>query len=266
VKLRGIWLVVASLAAAALLPVAAIHALYLHLGHVHMDHSGGVGSEPRMQVQLALALVSVLPLAGVLWSALTWIRGSVRLARLTSPGSPVSHPRGTYRLIPIPTPTLFVAGITRPELYVSEGARTGMTASAFDAALLHERAHVAHRDPFAKLLVHLCRGGYGWIPGVRVALDAVELRMECDADDSALAAGTSRRDLFDAISGVATHGHVGTGLASEGVVYRLERLAGIDVAPPAPAVPRLSLAVLGVSAVPVTAHGALSMLCGIPLL
>lgn len=258
-------LVCAAIAAAFVVPATMLHALGQHLSQAQMDHQNGVLIDPRMQFQAFMAVLSCIPVIGMLWAAIRWARDSRTLARLTCRSVKGEAGYQRFRVLPVGMPVFFTMGIIRSQVYASTGARAVMSPGAFHAALLHEEAHVRRHDVVARLLLHLCRGGYGWVPGVREALAGLALRIECRADDDAIAAGASRKALFDAITGVARAQTPAASLSGDGVTYRLERLARVRTEEDTVATNELRLVVAGTYAVPLLAHVGLLVFCGVPL-
>lgn len=265
-RFRSLVLVVAGLAATVVLPLAALDALHRHLAQVHMDHTGGVLNEPRMQLQLALFALSLVPVLGAATALARWVRGMRALGLVTRAGAHASYESLRYRVLTVPEPVFFTAGLIRGRVYASSGARTSLSAEAFRAALLHETAHQDHRDVLARFLLHLCRGAYGWLPKTGAIFDAIALEIECRADDAALAAGASRKGLFEAIAAASASTRAGVSLASEGVTFRLERLAQVRTITPR-IDPRPLAGVVGVAfSIPVLAHAALILFCDLAML
>jgi hypothetical protein len=217
--------VVSALAGAILMPLASLHALQSHLSQPHAGMlRGALGDAPVVLLLLTFAL-SFVPAIGVAAAALRWWRGAGQLQSLTSTNEPVNKGELPYRRIEAPLPLLLTAGVRRPHIYASTAAENALAESAFAAGLLHEVGHCRHRDVLWLFLLQICRGGYGWLPGVRRLVEQAQLRIECRADDYALAAGASRKDLFDAISLISSSGSASAGLSGEGDWFRLERLA-----------------------------------------
>jgi len=77
-------------------------------------------------------------------------------------------------------PTVAVVGFSRPVLFIAERVLRECTADQVRAIVLHECAHVTHRDNFKRFLMHACpdvvRGGgtldRAWVSAAEQAADA----------------------------------------------------------------------------------------------
>ena len=260
-------MVLVALAAVVLVPVATLHALQLHVTETHAHRPHGTLPDAHMLLLASLFVASLAPLFGLLLAVVRWARGMRSLRRLAAASEEASFNGHPYRRVHGAAPALFTAGIRRSAIYASAPAEAWLSPGAFAAALHHEAAHQQHRDVAWKFLIHLARGAFGWIPGVSRALDRQLLRMECRADDDALAAGASRKDLFDAIALVARGGErPSVSLAGEGVLFRLERLARGGSPMPRQLTGRIGGAMVAVLALPVAAHLLLVAICDVHLI
>jgi beta-lactamase regulating signal transducer with metallopeptidase domain len=129
--------------------------------------------------------------------------------------------------------TVFTAGVWRPTIYVTEAAERVLSSNALRAALLHERAHVLRHDVRLVAMVAVVSRAIGRLPGVASGLQAVMLRVECGADDYALASGAVRKDLFEAIA-ASSEASVGpaatlTGVTAEQRLRRLVAPSGAEI-------------------------------------
>jgi Zn-dependent protease with chaperone function len=82
--------------------------------------------------------------------------------------------------IPSDSKDCFIAGTLRPSVFVSSGALARLDEAEFDAALQHERAHVAARDTLWLMLLAFLRDLAPW--GRGVAFDAFRAARETAAD------------------------------------------------------------------------------------
>lgn len=128
------------------------------------------------------------------------------------------------------------AGLRDPKVVVSAGALLSLDDDELAASLQHEWGHVIRRHRYISLLGQGCRAVSRFLPGGSVALKALELHLERDADayavrqtgDSlALASAICKAAGAQARPGAST---VAT-LAGNGVPERLRQL--IRTSPPA---------------------------------
>lgn len=90
-------------------------------------------------------------------------------------------------------PLLAVAGLCRPKLLVSGGARRLLDPGEFDVAIRHELAHVRRRDNLKKLLLRACAFPFladlerAWLEAAEINADDLAVRDERSALDLASA-------------------------------------------------------------------------------
>ena len=104
------------------------------------------------------------------------------------------------------SPILLVAGVRRPALVVSTGTLARLDGRERRAALTHELAHVARRDPLLGWVLMGCSVAAFFNPVVHVAVRLVLRELEWRADDLAVAAGADAPALAAALSTLATDG------------------------------------------------------------
>lgn len=92
-------------------------------------------------------------------------------------------------------PVLFCTGIRRPAVVLSRGAVRLLDAAELRAALAHELAHLARRDPAASWVVLLARVAMGFNPAFQVVSRALARDAEWLADDHAAEACGDRLAL-----------------------------------------------------------------------
>jgi Zn-dependent protease with chaperone function len=91
-------------------------------------------------------------------------------------------------------PLLALAGIFRPQLFVSESVLHALSAEQLELALRHEQAHHSSRDNWKRLLLLLAPAAVPFLPGIfRLEREWVKLS-EWAADDDA-AQGDAKRAL-----------------------------------------------------------------------
>jgi Zn-dependent protease with chaperone function len=124
--------------------------------------------------------------------------------------------------------TLAVVGVVRPRVLISTGALLELDDEELEAALTHERAHIARRHRYVLLWAEACRALARFMPATRKCADELAFHLERDADQWALARPVSRGALAAALRKASTS-HVG----GSGIVLALgatrvdERLAEI---------------------------------------
>jgi Zn-dependent protease with chaperone function len=102
------------------------------------------------------------------------------------------------RFIPIASPALFCAGIRRTEVVVSRGALDLLDAEELAAALAHERAHLASRDPALSWALMAVRALLFFNPVVHVVARTITRDAERRAD-AALGGARERVVLASAL-------------------------------------------------------------------
>ena len=139
--------------------------------------------EPDDSERLPLAMVVPACFFGIVWA-----RAALRAIWARSAGG---HVR------------LGTRGLLRPTVVVDRGLRSELDAAAFDAALAHERAHAAHRDPLRIWCAQLASDLQWPAPGARARLAAWLHALELARDEEAREAGADGADLAAAILHVA---------------------------------------------------------------
>jgi Zn-dependent protease with chaperone function len=99
-----------------------------------------------------------------------------------------------FWLVQAPTPSFALAGILRPELFVSSDVLSQLSAEQLRVALRHEDAHQVSYDNFKRLLVIFAPGMLPRFSGFTALEHAWARFAEWAADDSAVA-GNSQRSL-----------------------------------------------------------------------
>jgi Zn-dependent protease with chaperone function len=92
-------------------------------------------------------------------------------------------------------PVLHVAGVRRPRLIVSRGTLERLDDDERRAAVAHEVAHVARRDPVFGWFLMLCRALAIFNPVVQLVVRTVVRELEWRADDLAVVATGDTRAL-----------------------------------------------------------------------
>lgn len=98
---------------------------------------------------------------------------------------------------------LLVTGIRRPTLIVSRGTLARLDARERRAALAHEMAHLARRDPLLGWVLMACRLVAFFNPAVQLAARAAVRELEWRADDLAAAATGDRAALASGLDKLA---------------------------------------------------------------
>lgn len=123
-------------------------------------------------------------------------------------------------------PDVYCVPGRRPLLVVSTGAVRLLRVEHLDAALAHERAHLAERHGGVLSVAAALRRGFGFLPLFRVAEAEIARLVEMRADDVALQR-IDRRTLAAALVDLAGAHHPVGALAAGGslVLARVRRLA-----------------------------------------
>lgn len=221
---------VAILVVAVSLPAITAHTLFpAFLLH---EHAGDYAQlHPELIPLLVLTVVSCVPLVGMMRGTARWIAGRRRLGMVTSSGSSTSFRGIAYMRIPGDQVTLFTAGLRTPVVYATVGAEHRLAPDALEAALLHEQAHVHHRDLDWLPVVACAEAAVEMLPFARKALRALRVEIEWRADRDALISGAERQGLFDAIVGSVDGVPVSAALSGVGTVERLRWLADPSAQP-----------------------------------
>lgn len=119
----------------------------------------------------------------------------------------VGAPR--LRVVDTPAPVLLVAGVRRPTLVVSRGTLARLDARERRAALAHELAHLARRDPLLGWVLMGCRLVAFFNPAVQLVARAAVRELEWRADDLAAAITADREALASGLGKLAGAGEAG---------------------------------------------------------
>jgi len=111
-----------------------------HHAHLCIAHGAAWMEQPWAVALVAAAATIVLARLAILGGALLRGRHAVTQVR------DASTRLGEIRLVDSHRPFCFVAGLRRPEIYVSTAAWHGLDADEREAMLAHERGHVRHHD------------------------------------------------------------------------------------------------------------------------
>jgi len=239
------------LVAAVTLPPLTAHALWPALSE-HEHQSDPLAFHLELLPLLGLTLLSGLSLLGVICGGVRWLRALSRLRQLQRGATHAIRDGIPYVRVEGVQITFFTAGLLRPRIYASTGAERGLNPEAFTAALLHERAHVCHRDPFWLAMLALAEASAGWFPLARRAFAGLRVHTEWNADRAALSGGAARQGLFDAIATTATGTPWVAALSSDGALERLRWLADPELQPTTE--PGVSTALTGLLIPPLLAH------------
>lgn len=135
-------------------------------------------------VVLGLALLGAV-VAGIAISAIAReVRGARRLAADLGRRHPVA--RDGAWVIDDPRLGAFSAGLLRPRVYVTSGARAVLDAAELDAVVAHERHHALRRDPLRLAAGRVLARSLFFLPGL-AELRARHLALvEASADEAAV--------------------------------------------------------------------------------
>lgn len=209
---------------AIILPMVTAHTLARAV--VFHEHASGVAPfHLELMPLIGLTALSTAPLVGMIQGGVRWLISRRRVRELTRSGSRARLGGIDYLRIPGEQVTLFTAGVRRPMIYATTGAERSLSREAFEAGLLHERAHIRHHDLLWLAMIALAEAGIGMLPSARRALVNLRIEIEWQADQAALRAGAERQGLFDAIVGAADGIPGVAALSGAGTVERLRWLA-----------------------------------------
>ena len=278
-----------------------LHVILATLGGLTLAASGWIalrsvdGSAPSAQ-ELIAACRDVL--GGLsLGSSLVLVLGAlttmaaVRAARATlrqllmtrrfltraRPVDDVSLAGVCVRLIADQRAHAFCAGLLRPRVYLSTGARRALKPAELRAVLAHEEHHARRRDPLRLLLARVASEALFFLPVLRRAEERYAELAEIAADEAAVRSSGGPGPLAAAMLRFDEHAVPGTvGIAPERVEHLLGARPRWQLPPSLLAAGALSLvAVLALAyatAVATPSPGAISIstlwmqLCGLALL
>lgn len=121
-----------------------------HHAHLCLRH-GGAWAEHAWAIA-ALACGAGVVLARGVALAVVLGRGRAAVARLRPLGGGAP---GCVRLVESARPFCFVAGLRRPAIFASTGARAALDRDEWRAMIAHETSHVVHRDLLHRLRLEL---------------------------------------------------------------------------------------------------------------
>jgi cell division protein FtsI (penicillin-binding protein 3) len=136
--------------------------------------------------------------AGALWVLGRALRGVVLARGLVARAR--KEAAGVRTSVDIDAPV--VAGLFRPVVLLPSGA-ADWTAERRHAVLLHERAHVRHRDGLALLVGQVACAAYWFQPLAWLALRRLRRECELAADDDVIAAGMRPSTYADHLLAIA---------------------------------------------------------------
>jgi Zn-dependent protease with chaperone function len=226
---------------AALLLSASVGALHLIVGGAvtpvdHLAPEGIVGSAAA-----AAAIVWIVGRSALLTCRA--VRGH-RAARVDA-WLGEHETAGDLEVVIIPTDVAVAFNIPgrQPQIVISEGLRARLSADVLRFVLDHERAHLRGRDRWSALLATALETAFVFVPGAARTAAALRIGLERAADeDAAGVVLTRRRTIARGISAEGARTHIACGAE----LWQFRRRHLVD--PPPPALPDLSLAALGLTA------------------
>lgn len=223
----------------ALLLSASVGALHLMVGRAatsvdHLAPEGAVGSATA-----AAAVVWILGRSAVLANRAAQGHRAARVDAWLGK----HETAGDLEVVIIPTDATVAYNIPgrRPQIVISEGLRTRLPADVLRFVVDHERAHLRGRDRWSALLATALETAFVFVPGAGRTAAALRIGLERAADEDAAGGQLMRRRTI-ARSISAEGGR--TACSAELWQFRSRNL----VDPPPPALPDLSLAAFGVTA------------------
>lgn len=207
--------------------------LTLHPIQAHLHDAGEALVPARLHeatfiVLLAVVTLSFVPLLLALAMASRCIRHgpALRLVNASTRGE-VSEGGVACTLVDMPGIHFFTAGLFRPRVYATTGARTQLPPEVFRAAILHERAHQRRHDVPWRIALATLEAALRPLPAGRRLAASIALEWELAADREAIRAGARREHLFEALVAASIPPTPGAGVAlsSVGTMQRLEVLA-----------------------------------------
>jgi Zn-dependent protease with chaperone function len=223
------------------------------------------------------ALATVLP-AFVLAGSLTWVAAGLwraaRAVRAVLLRSAVGVGPEASTVIEDGDVVVAAAGLRRPQVIVSAGALRTLDDEELAASLAHERGHIVRRHRWVLVAAELLRALGRFLPGTSRAADELLFHLERDADAFALAGRHDPAALASAIckaAGASAPTAASLALGGGVVVRRVRQLLEAEpVARRSPgerlltgvAALMASLVLVGIAALPATAHSGLHVAGG----
>jgi Zn-dependent protease with chaperone function len=203
---------------------------------------------------LSLATLALI-VASIARHAIAHDRLAGRLGRAARPAVIEGRPVG---LVPGQRVAL-VAGLRRPRTFLSSDVVDSLSLAELAAVVAHERHHQLRRAPVTLVALHGATAVLGWARPVARWAERVRAQIEIDADAHALAHGSSRRAIAQAIVKLSDP-PISTGIAGFGsaVDIRLRALLH-EEAPLAPTWRDDVALVVGLASVVVVICSALSV-------
>lgn len=224
----------AALGGVVVAPLLTLHPIEAHL------HDAGEALLPAplhaatIIVLLALVIASFVPLLLALAMAARCLRhgSALRLVNASTRGE-VSEGGVACTLVDMPGVQFFTAGLFRPRVYATTGARTQLPTEVFRAAILHERAHQRRHDVLWRIALAALEAALHPLPAGRRLAANIALEWELAADREAIHAGAGREHLFEALvaASILPPPGAGVALSSVGTMQRLAVLATGETLP-----------------------------------
>jgi Zn-dependent protease with chaperone function len=126
-----------------------------HGDHAHLClRHGAAWAEHAWAIAAVAGAAAVLAVraAGL---AIVLLRGRAAVARLRALGGEAPGPGPRVRLVESERVFCFAAGLRRPEIFASTGARAALDPDEWRAMLAHEASHLAHKDLLHRLGLEL---------------------------------------------------------------------------------------------------------------
>ena len=135
---------------------------------------------------LALAALVITSACRAVGSLIGQLRTARRLNRRFGGLHEVLIDGLRVRVIDDARPQAFCAGLLRPRLYLSSGARAALTPAELRAVLAHERHHARQRDPLRLLAAQVAGDALFFLPAMRRARRRYADLAEMAADAAAV--------------------------------------------------------------------------------
>lgn len=222
----------------------------------HLGFSGHSVGDVAVVVPALILTASLLSLIFAVW------RGARRVRRWLNRSSLGPGPRESV-VVGGSEVLVAVAGMRAPRVVVSAGALVNLDDEELEAGLEHEWGHVVRRHRFISMVGCACLAISRFLPGGRRALAQMQLHLERDADDYAVARTGDPLALASAICKAADGSVRSTspafaGLGSDAATVRLRRLIGdaSEAKPTLRLLPKALAAVLVAGTLAVTSSAA----------
>jgi Zn-dependent protease with chaperone function len=197
---------------------------------------------------LLVAVIGTGTFASLAWTLVKALADQRRLARLRRTAREEAWEGRTVWLLPSTRAAAFCAGLTRPQIFLTDALVSTLEPEEIRAIVRHEAAHADAYVPLKAFVARLFARSFFWLPTLRDLESSYTLTAELAADEAAIRA-TSKQAVAAALTRVLDASVPAVGFANVSDA-RINKLLDPGVAPPRiVSAPKLALSLLGVAGV-----------------